>query len=105
MSLPERPINPPEPEPNPQAEREDYEYQTPEIRRAIAEEAIVALDECQQALILLDRSDPADVDNFREIVGQDREFDAFKALERIKEMVEEHIRNKIVPWEDKSHEQ
>jgi hypothetical protein len=94
-------LSPPEPQPNPEIRRPDYEWSSPQARRAVAIETIIALSECALSLRFLDLSDPVDADNFREVVGQDREFDAFKALERIKGMVQEYLKDKVLPWKDK----
>jgi hypothetical protein len=99
-SIPEDQIDPPEATPNPQIERPDYEYATPQSRRAAAEETIMALTECALSLRFLDLSDPENFDNFREVVGQYREFDSFEAIERIKALVAGYTKDKVDPFID-----
>jgi hypothetical protein len=98
--FPELRESPPNSEPNLSVTRLDYEYETPRARRAVAEETLVGLDELKASLQWLERTDPEDIDNFREIIGQDREFDSFKALARIRKLVEDYVRDKVEPWEE-----
>jgi hypothetical protein len=100
MALAEPRLSPSEPTRNPEIRRADYEWSSPQARKAVAEETIIALSECALSLRFLDLSDPEDVDNFREVIGQSREFDSFKALERIKKLVQEYLKEKVLPWED-----
>ena len=97
-SLPEPPVSPPEPEANPQITRKGYEYHTPQYRHTVVEATIKDIENLEECLLFMDLSDPEDFDNFRTTIGQTREFDSYEALERIKGLVEDYLRDKVNPW-------
>ncbi len=86
---PELANEPPDPQPNPQITRPDYEYQPPQERADVVDEALTSLSEIESSLRFLNRADPDAEDNFP---------GAQEALNLIAAMLQAHRVLKVGPW-------